>query len=119
MKRIILLSISIIILISFFYTGLPFTLNAGKMNWVGSKLQFVTSSRSLASLIGMSNSASIQCFEQNICVAPMNRSGFEANMPITFELCEPNIQMKPEQCRNASLKISLNTVKLLKAGLKR
>ncbi len=119
MKKFIVLSASLLILIILFGVGIPFQLNVGKLNWVGNKIQYITTSKSLASLVGISSVAMMDCKGEKVCVSPINRSGFDSNVPILFEICEDTGMINQDSCRNAVLQVKIDTIKLLRAGLKR
>lgn len=119
MKRSILIAVSFVILVIFFGIGLPVEMRVGKVNKVGDKIHFYTNSRSLASIIGRSKGAYVQCHEKRICVTPVNRDHFDANVPIVFEVCEVDRDQLAPECNNAVMGVKSDTSNWLKAGLRK
>jgi len=112
------LSISIALLILIFGIGLPLEMRVGTLNLVGNKLHFYTQSRALASIIGHSRAAYASCHGTKICLSPMNRDRFDANLPIIFEYCETQEPLEIRHCLNADLTIKTTTRSWVRAGIK-
>ena len=99
-------TLSALIVLTFF--GVPFEMSAGRMQVVGDKLHFVTSSSGLAGIAGAAHGASAVCRRVEICVRPTDRSGFRTNMPILYEPCDSrDAGVAAKECNDSTLRLKI------------
>ena len=99
------------------FVGIPFEMRAGTVNQVGNRFHFLTTSRSIAALTARSARASLECRGRAICVASSDRRHFAPNIPMVFEICESESGVELGDCNGATLTLTLDTARWLKAGV--
>ncbi len=93
----------------FVFAGVPFEMTSGRLTKFGNRLQFITDSHSLAKLVGASHYTYTPCESRQICLMPLQRHGFTANMPILFEPCEASDFQVLKNCSQLDLRLGLTT----------
>ena len=94
--------------------GIPFNIHAGPLYPTGNKLNFTTSSSSLAHLMDGARYFEIQCEGGGrFCAVPSSQSRIRSGVPTSFEPCYFSELSLASKCLSPELHISLSTRKWL------
>ena len=115
--RNLLLVLSFFALMAIMFVGLPFEMRTGTVNLVGNRYHFITTSRSIASLVGRATGARLECRGKDVCVTSSDRRHFTPNIPMVFEVCESQSGVDLNDCNGSTLVLKLDTARWLKAGV--
>lgn len=120
MKRWLLLSFLIFTQIWIIFFGINFKINVGDIQKNENAMQYMTTSRTIASFILASGQAEIVCENaMPICTQVINPESISPFMPIQLETCKKNDLQKIDQCHKAQLRLNLDTSKWIQTSLGR
>lgn len=102
------------------FIGINFHINVGDIQKNENAMQYITTSRTIASFILASNHAEIVCENTTpVCTQVINPDAISPFMPIQLETCQRHDLLKMGQCNKPQLKLNLDTSKWIHASLGR
>lgn len=100
------------------WVGIPFHLPAGPVTQSERSLHFVTDSGSLAHLVTVAPSLTMECREARFCIRPTDTTRKRAHVPIPLEPCTSADAVAAESCREGKLILHLDTARWIASNLR-